>query len=148
MEILSVLVVGSIVTYLMYQNINKITSNLETEKRGDFASYAAFAGKVTDRIRKIKNALDKDIATSDPICRPKEGCDCDATVKELLDLLRQSAFYETVMAKRKTPDEIEAALAEILGKLDRIVRTACIDGDRLADRIRNELHAEYQKIAS
>jgi len=148
MEILSVLVVGSIVTYLMYQNINKITSNLETEKEGSFESYAAFAGKVTDRIRKIKNDLDKDIPSSNPICRPKEGCDCEAKVKALLDLLRQSAFYETVMAKRKTPAEIEAALAEILGKLDDIVRVACADGDRLADQIRDELHAEYQKIVS
>jgi len=146
MEVLSVLVVGSIVTYLMFQNINKITSNLEIEKAGSFESYAAFAGKITDHIRKVKNDLDKDITCSDPKFCPKEDCDTEATVKELLDLLRQTAFFETVMAKRKTPKEVEASLAEILSKLDEIIKKSCVDGEKLAEEVRDRLYEEYQKI--
>ncbi len=146
MEILSVLVVGSIVTWLMYQNINKVTANLPTEKKGSFESYAAFAGKMSEMIRKVKNDLDKDITSSHPIFVAKESCDTEARVKELLDLLRQSAFYETVMAKRKTPKEIEAAMAEILQKLDAIIISCCVEGEKLAEEVRENLHREYQKI--
>jgi hypothetical protein len=148
MEVISVLLVGSIVTYFMYQNINKITSNLALEKSGTFEEYAAFAAKVTEHIRKVKNDLDKDITCSDPLFCPKEDCDAEQSVKELLDLLRSSAFYETVMAKRKTPKEVEAAMAEILQKLDAIIRKSCVDGDKLADMVRDRLYEEYQKIGA
>lgn len=148
MEVLSVLLVGSIVTWLMYQNINRVTSNLKPEKSGSFDDYAAFAAKVSEQIRKVKNDLDKDITTSHPTFFAKEDCDSAKAVKELLDLLRQVSLYETVMAKRKTPKEIEAAMADILGKFDTIIRNCCQHGDKLADMVRDALHEEYQKIGS
>ncbi len=146
MEVLSVLLVGSIVTYLMYQNITKVTANLEVEKGGSFEAYAAFASKITNHIRRVKNDLDKDMESSYPRFHPTETCDTEATVKALLDLLRQTAFFETVMAKRKTPKEVEASLGEILGKFDEIIRTSCVDGDRLAEEVKESLYREYQKI--
>lgn len=146
MEILSVLVVGSVVTWLMYQNINKVTANMPSEKHGSFESYAAFAATVSDMIRKVKNDLDEDMNSTHPLFVAKEDCDTKARVKELLDLLRQSAFYETVMAKRKTAEEAEAAMAKILHKLDTIISTCCINGEKLAEEVRENLHREYQKI--
>lgn len=148
MEVLSVLLVGSIVTFFMYQNINKITSNLALDKSGTFEEYAAFAAKVSEHIRKVKNDLDKDITCSDPVFCPKEECDTEKSVKDLLDLLRSSAFFETVMAKRKTPKEVEAAMADILQKLDEIIRKSCVNGDELADAVRDRLYEEYQKIGA
>ncbi len=146
MEVLSVLVVGSIVTYLMYQNINKITSNLELQKTGTFEEYAAFAAKVSEQIRKVKNDLDKDMLSSDPICHAKENCDCPKNIKALLDLLRETAFYETVMAKRKTPKEVEQAMADILSRFEAVILESCTEGEALAGKIRDYLHSEYQKI--
>ncbi len=146
MEVLSVLLVGSVVTYLMYQNIQRVTSKLDLQKGGSFESYAAFAAAVSDQIRKVKNDLDKDIQSSDPIFRAKADCDTRESVKKLLDLIRESAFFETVMAKRKTPKEVEAAMADILDRLDRVIRECCVEGERLADEVRERLYREYQKI--
>jgi len=148
MEVLSVLLVGSVVTWLMYQNINKITANLEVEKEGSFEAYATFASKITDHIRKVKNDLDKDIETYYPRFKPHEHCDTQKTVKELLDLIRKTAVFETVMARRKTPKEVEAALGQILGEFDAIIRNNCTDGDRLAEEVKESLYKEYQKIHS
>jgi len=146
MEVLSVLLVGSVVTWLMYQNINKVTAKLETDKGGSFEAYAAFASKITDHIRKVKNDLDKDIETYYPRFKPQENCDTQKTVKDLLDLIRKTAVFETVMARRKTPKEVEAALGQILGELDEIIRKSCADGDRLAEEVKESLYKEYQKI--
>ncbi len=148
MEVISVLLVGSIVTFFMYRNINKITENLALEKNGTFEEYAAFASAVSETIRNVKNDLDRDIGRSHPIFIAKETCDTDRAVKELLDLLRATSFYETVMARRKTPKEVEAAMAETLTKLDAIIRRCCQDGDRLADELKERLHEEYQKIGA
>ncbi len=148
MEVLSVLLVGSIVTYLMYQNINKVTSSLEISKGGTFESYAAFAAAITDHIRKVKNDMDEDTESSYPRFRPNPQCDTKKTVKELLDLIRKTALYETVMAKRKTSKEVETELGKILTKLDTLIKESCVDGERLADEVRDALHKEYQKIHS
>jgi valyl-tRNA synthetase len=148
MEVLSVLLVGSIVTYLMYQNISKVTSKLESEKGGSFEAYARFASKITDHIRRVKNDLDKDIDSSYPRFTPLESCNTEKTVQELLDLIRRTAFFETVMAKRKTPKEVEASLGEILGQLDEIIKKSCVNGEELAEEVKESLYKEYQKIHS
>ncbi|RUM62952.1 MAG: hypothetical protein DSZ05_09380 [Sulfurospirillum sp.] len=146
MEALSVLLVGSVVTWLMYQNIQKVTAKLETQKGASFETYAAFASKITDHIRKVKNDLDEDSETYYRRFKPNETCDTKKTIKELLDLIRRTALFETVMAKRKTPKEIEASLGEILGDFDKIIRQSCADGDRLAEEVRESLHQAYRKI--
>ena len=146
MEALSVLLVGSVVTWLMYQNIQKVIAKLETQKGASFETYAAFASKITDHIRKVKNDLDEDSETYYRRFKPNETCDTKKTIKELLDLIRRTALFETVMAKRKTPKEIEASLGEILGDFDKIIRQSCADGDRLAEEVRESLHKAYRKI--
>jgi len=146
MEVLSVVLVGSIVTYLMYQNINKVTSKLELSKTGTFEAYAQFASTITDHIRKVKNDLDKDIESNDPIFRLNQTCDSKKTVSDLLDLIRKTALYETVMAKRKPAKEVESELGKILSALDAIIRSSCENGDVLADEVKERLYQEYQKI--
>lgn len=146
MEVLSVLLVGSIVTYLMYQNINKVTSTLEVDKSSSFESYAIFASSISEHIRKVKNDLDKDIESTYPRFNAHKECDEKQSVKKLLDLLRKTALYETVMAKRKAPKEIEKELGSILKEFDAIIRESCIEGDMLADDVKNALYKEYKKI--
>ena len=146
MEVLSVLLVGSIITYLMYQNINKVTSSLEISKSGSFEAYAAFAAAITEHIRKIKNDIDEDNNSEYPKFQPKPQCDRKKTVRELLDLIRKTALYETVMAKRKSAKEVEAELGKILSRLDSVIKDNCIDGETVANEVRDALYAEYQKI--
>ncbi len=146
MDIVSVLLVGSIVSYLMYKNINTITEKLDENSEGGYERFAAFAALVIDEIRQLKRDLDDEIKKEHPIYRKKEGMDTRDIVKKLGDLIRQTSFYETVLAKRKPAKEAEAELAEILLDLDRIIREYCESGDVLADRLREKLQHAYEEL--
>lgn len=146
MDVMSVMLVGGLVTYFMYLNINKVTQNLEESKKGSFESYADFSAKIQEYIREVKKDLDDDIECDDPKYRKNETCDSKQVTKELTDLIRKSSFYETMMARRKDPKEVEAGLMEILTQFDEIVRSNCVDGEMLADELSDILAEEYRRI--
>jgi hypothetical protein len=146
MDVMSVVLVGGLVTYFMYLNINKVTQNLEETKTGSFESYAKFSAKIQEYIRSVKKGLDDDIECEESKYCKNDSCDSKAVTKELADLIRKSSFYETMLAKRKDPKEVEAALIDILSKFDDIVRKNCIDGDMLADELQDMLAVDYKKI--
>jgi len=146
MDVMSVVLVGGLVTYFMYLNINKVTQNLDEDKTGSFESYAKFSAKIQEYIRRVKKGLDDDMECDDLKYCKNESCDSKAVTKELADLIRRSSFYETMLAKRKDPKEVEAGLIEILSKFDDIVRKNCIDGDMLADELRDMLAVDYKMI--
>jgi len=146
MDVISVVFVGGLVTYFMYLNINKVTQNLEETKKGSFESYASFSAKIQEYIRVVKKDLDDDIECDDPKYCKNETCDSKKVIKELADLIRKSSFYETMLAKRKDPKEVEAGLMDILTQFDEVVRTNCIDGDMLANELQDMLAVDYQRI--
>ncbi|MCH9813931.1 MAG: hypothetical protein K0U47_08325 [Epsilonproteobacteria bacterium] len=146
MDVMSVVLVGGLVTYFMYLNINKVTQNLEESKQGSFESYANFSAKVQEYIREVKKDLDDDMECEDPKYCKTESCDSKQVTKALADLIRKSSFYETMLAKRKDPKEVEAGLMDILTQFDVIVRENCIDGDVLADELQDMLAQDYQRI--
>ncbi len=146
MDIMSVVLVGGLVTYFMYLNINKVTKNLDETKKGSFEAYATFSAKIQEYIRSVKKGLDDDMDSDDSKFKKNESCDSKLATKELTDLIRKSSFYETMLAKRKDPKDVEAGLMEILTKFDAIVRGNCIDGDILADELQAALAQDYQRI--
>jgi exopolysaccharide biosynthesis protein len=146
MDVMSVVFVGGLVTYFMYLNINKVTQNIEDLKTGSFESYASFSAKIQEYIRAVKKDMDEDIECEDPKYCKKPTCDSKQATKDLADLIRKSSFYETMLAKRKDPKEVEAGLLAILTQFDEIVRTRCIDGDMLADELQDMLAADYKRI--
>ncbi len=146
MDVVSVIFVGGLVTYFMYLNINKVTQNLDDNKTGSFESYASFSAKIQEYIRVVKRDLDDDMECEDPRYCKNESCDSKQVTKDLADLIRKSSFYETMLAKRKDPKEVEAGLMDILTQFDEIVRTKCIDGDMLADEFQDMLSEDYKRI--
>ncbi len=146
MDVVSVVFVGGLVTYFMYLNINKVTQNLDDNKTGSFESYASFSAKIQEYIRVVKRDLDDDMECEDPRYCKNESCDSKQVTKDLADLIRKSSFYETMLAKRKDPKEVEAGLMDILTQFDEIVRTKCIDGDMLADELQDMLSEDYKRI--
>ncbi|HIP03387.1 MAG TPA: hypothetical protein EYH01_08725 [Campylobacterales bacterium] len=146
MDVISVVFVGGLVTYFMYLNINKVTQNLDDNKKGSFESYASFSAKIQEYIRAVKRDLDDDMECEDPRYCKNETCDSKKVTKELVDLIRKSSFYETMLAKRKDPKDVEAGLMDILSQFDEIVRTQCIDGDMLADELQDMLAQDYKRI--
>jgi hypothetical protein len=146
MDIMSVVLVGGLITYLMYQNINKITQNIEATKGGSFESYAKFSAKIQEYIRGVKKDLDDDMEIDEPTYFKNDSCDSKTVTKELADLIRKSSFYETLLAKRKDPKETEAGLLEILKQFDHIIRNNCVDGELLANKLQDQLAQDYQRM--
>jgi hypothetical protein len=146
MDVISVVFVGGLVTYFMYLNINKVTQNLDANKKGSFESYASFSAKIQEYIRTVKRDLDDDMECEEPRYCKNETCNSKKVTKELVDLIRKSSFYETMLAKRKDPKEVETGLMNILTEFDEIVRSNCINGDMLADELQDMLSQDYKRL--
>jgi hypothetical protein len=130
----------------MYLNINKVTQNLDANKKGSFESYASFSAKIQEYIRTVKRDLDDDMECEEPRYCKNETCNSKKVTKELVDLIRKSSFYETMLAKRKDPKEVETGLMNILTEFDEIVRSNCINGDMLADELQDMLSQDYKRL--
>jgi len=144
-DIFSVVLVGSVVTYFMYQNINKVTQVIEEKTKDNSPAYARFSVKIQEYIRALKKDLDDDIECSNPRFCKNEQCDEKRVLRELNDLIRKASFYETALAKGKPRREVEADFVEILQRLEEVVATNCVDGSKEAEKLKDELFLEYQK---
>ena len=145
-DIFSVVLVGSVVTFFMYRNINKITQTIDEKTKDNSPRYAIFSVELQEYIRALKKDLDTDIECSDPRFCPNEKCDDRAVTKELNELIRKASFYETVLAKKKPRREVEADFIEILERLEAVVENNCIDGKEGAEKLKDEIFESYQKI--
>lgn len=145
-DIFSVVLVGSVVTYFMYQNINKVTQAIDEKTKDNSPRYALFSVKIQEYIRSLKKDLDEDIECSDPrFCR-NDSCDDKVVTRELNDLIRKASFYETVLAKSKSRKEAEGDFVEILERLEAVVAKNCVNGSEEAEKLKEEIFNEYQKI--
>jgi hypothetical protein len=144
-DIFSVVLVGSVVTYFMYQNINKVTEAIEEKTKDNSAGYAHFSIKIQEYIRALKKDLDDDIECENPRFCKNEACDDKKVLRELNELIRKASFYETVLAKKKPRREVEADFVEILERLEKVVSQNCINGSKEAEKLKEELFQEYQK---
>jgi len=145
-DIFSVVLVGSVVTFFMYQNINKITEAIDDKTRDNSPRYAIFSAKIQEYIRALKKDLDEDIECSNPrFCR-NDTCDDKAVTRELNELIREASFYETVLAKDKKRAEAEADFVNILQRLETVVAQNCINGTQEAEKLRDDLYEEYKKV--
>ena len=50
------------------------------------------------------------------------------------------------MAKQKSSQEIEAELFELLSHLDTFLKEYCVDGEALADELRESLLEAYEQL--
>lgn len=142
-DVVSAVLVGSVVIYLMYQNISKITSNIDKSIKGTFETYAAYSSKIQEYIRTVKNDIDSDHDVENPIFILKESTKSKALTKQLADLIRKLVFFETLLAKKKSAEEVEESMFAILDEFDKLVREECVDGETLADQIRDKLYQDY-----
>ncbi|RUM66942.1 MAG: hypothetical protein DSZ06_02320 [Sulfurospirillum sp.] len=145
-DIFSVLLVGSLITFLMYQNINKVTKKIEENARDNSPRYAKFASTIIDKIREVKRDLDSDMECENPKLCKNESCDEKSIVKELNTLIRRASLYEGSLAKGKRRKEIEGDLADILMRFENIIKDSCVNGRVEASKIKYELQNEYQKL--
>ena len=140
--LVSVVLVGGMVAYLMYQNVNKVTKNIEKKSSKGYEFFANLAGAAIEYIKDIKRDING--KNENPDFKLKAEKESNKVLKELDDFIRKLAFYETVLAKKKDTDDIEKEMAEIFIKFDSFITENFEDGDKKADEIRESLKKIYQ----
>ena len=141
--LIGVVVVGGIVAYIMYQNINKVTQNIEKKSDKGYDFFANLAGAAIEYIKDIKRDING--KNENPSFIVKSDKEKDSVLKGLDDFIRKLAFYETVLAKKKDIETIEEEIAKIFMEFDEFVANNFENGEELADKIRNSLKEIYQK---
>jgi len=145
-QLFPVIFVVAMIVFILSKQIKHITGNLDT--KGDansFEKYSKFSVSIQNHIRAIKLDIDSAKKIENPRYILLEGINEEDSIELLSDYLRKLVFFETLLAKRKTADEIESDLFSILSQLDTFLKENCFDGERLADELRENLLAEYER---
>ena len=89
--LIGVVVVGGIVAYIMYQNINKVTQNIEKKSDKGYDFFANLAGAAIEYIKDIKRDING--KNENPSFIVKNDKEKDKVLKDLDDFIRKLAFY-------------------------------------------------------
>jgi hypothetical protein len=144
-QLIPVLFVTAFIAFIMMKQIKHITNNLPNdEAKNDFKKYANFSASVQSYIRIIKNDIDSSKEKENPKFILKDPTMETQSLEILSDFIRKLVFFETLLAKRKTAQEIESELFSILDTIDTFVRTNCQDGEKLADELKEFLYNDFQ----
>ncbi len=145
-QLFPVIFVVGLIAFILIKQIKHVTDNLD--EKGDtnsFDKYAKFSVAIQNHIRAIKLDIDSSKKIENPRYILKNQEDEEDLIEELSDYLRKLVFFETLLAKKKTSDEIEGELFDILSKLDSFIKNNCEDGEKLADELRDNLMQEYER---
>jgi hypothetical protein len=140
--LVSVVLVGGVVAYLMYQNISQVTSKIEKKSSKDYEFFANLAGAMIEFIKDIKRDING--KNENPEFLLQEKLQKEKILKDLDDFIRKLAFYETVLVKKKDIDDVESEIAEIFINFDEFIKTSFKDGEIKAENIRESLHKIYK----
>lgn len=144
-QLFPVIFVVAMIAFILIKQIKHITGNLDT--KGDtnsFEKYSKFSVSIQNHIRAIKLDIDSTKKIENPRYILLEGVNEEDSIELLSDYLRKLVFFETLLAKRKTADEIESELFSILSQLDTFLKEKCFDGEQLAEELRENLLEEYE----
>ncbi len=145
-HLVPVVIVLLVVAFFMYQNINKITGNIDALEDNSYEMYSKYARIVEKYIKDIEEIIDKNSVLNEDKYILKDKKDAEKTKQDLFSLVRKLAFFETLKAKEKSTKELESQFFEILSTLDAMVKDRFIDGEKLSDELRENLHNEYQNL--
>ncbi len=146
-DFLPAILVAMAVGFVMIKQIGKITQRIDAKGEPTDANvYAAFAGVIQEKIRAIKKDIDSSKETPEPQYVLKEGEGEEKALEELSDMIRKLVFFETMGAKRDSKERIESEMFGVLNELDSFVSQALVDGEALADALREELFGAYERI--
>ncbi|MDD3342661.1 MAG: hypothetical protein PHR87_03710 [Sulfurospirillaceae bacterium] len=146
-QIIPALMILGFVAIIMSKQINRVTKNIDNQESvNSYSEYAKFSAVVQEEIREIKNHLDSSKTVEERRYILLEGKNESALLETLSDYIRKLVFFETMMAKQKSPKEIEADLFEILNGVETFLKENCVDGEILAEALRERLLKAYEEI--
>ena len=147
-QLIPVLMIVGIVAFVMVRQIGKVTATLDTKmSRGNtFERYATFSSVIQEYVREIKNSLDSSKSVEERTYKLLADKNEVQALEKLSDFIRKLVFFETMMAKQKSAQEIEAELFEVLNGLEAFLIEFCEDGENLAEMLREKLLVAYEQI--
>lgn len=147
-QLIPVLMIVGIVAFVMVRQIGKVTATLDTKiSRGNtFERYATFSSVIQEHVREIKNSLDSSKSVEERTYKLLADKNEVQALEKLSDFIRKLVFFETMMAKQKSAQEIEAELFEVLNGLEAFLIEFCEDGENLAEILREKLLVAYEQI--
>ena len=144
-QLFPVIFVVTMIAFILMKQIKHVTTDLDI--KGDtntFDRYSKFSVAIQNHLRAIKLDIDSSKKIENPRYILLEGIDEEEAIETLSDYLRKLVFFETLLAKQKTASEIESELFAILSQIDQFLKQNCVDGEQLAEELRDSLLAEYE----
>ncbi len=138
--LVSVVLVGSFVAFIMYQNISNVTAKIEKRGSKGYDFFANLSSAMIEYIKDIKRDINGKRETPEFFVIKEK----DTALKELDDYIRKLAFYETILAKKKDIEVIEKEIASIFISFDKYISENFEDGIKKAEQIKQSLHKIYQ----
>jgi len=144
-QLFPVIFVAAMIAFILMKQINHVTGGLnEKGDANNFDKYSRFSVAIQNHIRAIKLDIDSSKQIENPRYVLLDKDSEEDSIETLSDFLRKLVFFETLLAKKKSSDEIESELFGVLSELDNFLKQNCKDGEVLADELRNSLLAEYE----
>ena len=144
-QLFPVIFVAAMIAFIMMKQIKHVTGNLDLQgDTNSFDKYSKFSVTIQNHIRAIKLDIDSTKQIENPRYILKDEESEEDLIEDLSDFLRKLVFFETLLAKKKTSDEIEGELFGILSQLDTFIKQNCEDGEVLAEELRDNLKAQYE----
>jgi len=146
-QLIPVLMIVAMVAFVLVKQIGKLTNRLDTfVDESSHERYAKFSAIIQERVREIKQSLDSSKTPNERPFKLLEGKNEEEALVLLSNFIRKLVFFETLMAKQKSSQEIEAELFELLSHLDTFLKEYCVDGEALADELRESLLEAYEQL--
>ena len=146
-QLIPVLMIVAMVAFVLVKQIGKLTNRLDTfVDESSHERYAKFSAIIQERVREIKQSLDSSKIPNERPFKLLEGKNEEEALELLSNFIRKLVFFETLMAKQKSSQEIEAELFELLSHLDAFLKEFCVEGEALADALRESLLEAYEQL--
>lgn len=146
-QLIPVLMIVAMVAFVLVKQIGKLTNKLDTfVDENSHERYAKFSAIIQERVREIKQSLDSSKTPNERPFKLLEGKNEEEALELLSNFIRKLVFFETLMAKQKSSKEIEAELFELLSHLDTFLKEFCVEGEALADALRESLLEAYEQL--
>ena len=146
-QLFPVLMIVAMVAFVLIKQIGKLTNKLDTvSEENSYDRYAQFSAIIQENVREIKQSLDSSKTLTERPFKLLEGKNEAEALEKLSDFIRKLVFFESMMAKKKSSDEIEADLFELLSNLDNFLKEYCVDGEALSDVLREKLLEAYEDL--
>lgn len=140
-------IISLVVIFIMIKQINSVTDRIDQKSITNEPSvYSQFAGSIQEKIRAIKADIDSSKNTPSPTYTLLREEEEEKSLEFLADTIRKLVFFETMNSKRRSQKEVEKELFELLSLVDDFLKEKVVDGEKIADALRDELFNAFNNI--